>query len=469
MLTRRSAPLTIAVVLGVLLTACGAPAPVDAAGPMASEPISAASSSQLPPTIAAEPDRAVASSAGQVDPAAPGSDIPAPSSPVGAPATSTPVAPDPECPAVRCLRVAVSGDVLLHEPLWAQAARDSSGAGMDFRPLLGAQAPYLADSDVALCHLETPVAAPGTEPAGYPEFAVPAEIAVALADVGYDACSTASNHTTDHGTAGLVATLDALDAAGLQHAGSARTAAEAATPTVIATPAGAVGLISATYGLNTGAPATDWQVEMIDVPEIIGSARDARAAGADVVVVSLHHGVEYQHTPTDDQRQVADELLASPDIDFVYGHHAHVVQPLQSVNGKWVAHGLGNAVAANGVVDLANREGLLVRVTFGQGVDGTWRTTDVAWVPSLVDNAVPTDGARCYPVRPAAGTTAPAGTGSPPWSRPRVPLRPVPIRGCADRRDQEVTGRPSASQLAAFFLLGCTRGGSPGIFGVPTG
>ena len=151
-----------------------------------------------------------------------------------------------------------------------------------------------------------------------------------------------------------------------------------------------MGLVAATYGLNTGSPPDPpWQVDIIDVPDILDEARRARAAGADVVVVALHAGVEYRHEPTDEQRSVARQLLAGPEVDFVYGHHAHVVQPLESVNGKWVAHGLGNAVAAHGIVDLGNREGLLVRVQFGQRTDGTWRTTDIAWVPSLVDDAVP--------------------------------------------------------------------------------
>ena len=154
---------------------------------------------------------------------------PATASPPAAESPGADPAPD-DCPDVRCVSVAVTGDVLLHEPLWEQAARDGAGGGLDFGPLLAGQAPYLAEADVAVCHLETPLAGPGVEPTGYPEFQVPAEIADALADVGYDACSTASNHTTDHGRAGVVATLDALDAAGLQHAGSARDATPRPTP-----------------------------------------------------------------------------------------------------------------------------------------------------------------------------------------------------------------------------------------------
>ena len=66
----------------------------------------------------------------------------------------------------------------------------------------------------------------------------------AIKQTGYDACSTASNHTFDQGTEGLDRTLDELDAAGLPHDGSYRTEADSRTPVVINTPNGRVGLIS---------------------------------------------------------------------------------------------------------------------------------------------------------------------------------------------------------------------------------
>ncbi len=302
------------------------------------------------------------------------------------------------CPGVRCITVTVTGDVLLHEPLWEQAAEDAgdsvgpedAGAGaFDFRPLFAGQKPFVEPSDVAICHLETPVGRAAGPYEGYPNFSVPPLILAALVDTGYDACSTASNHSNDHGTEGIDRTLEALDAAGLAHAGTARTPEEANTPTLISSPAGTVGLISATYDLNGADTEEQWQAEMIDPARIIEQAAAARAAGAEVIVVALHAGVEYQHEPTGQQEELAGQLLADSNIDLVYGHHAHVVQPLESINGKWVLYGLGNTVAAHGISDLGNREGLLVRVQFSQGNDGRWTTTDVSWVPSLVDDSSP--------------------------------------------------------------------------------
>ena len=107
---------------------------------------------------------------------------------------------------------------------------------------------------------------------------------------------------------------------------------------------GRVGVISVTYGFNTGPPEQPWQVSTLDVDAVLATARAARAVGADLVVVAVHAGTEYDTEPNSEQRAAAEALLASPDVDLVYGHHAHVVQPLQQINGKWVIYGLGNAL-----------------------------------------------------------------------------------------------------------------------------
>ena len=62
--------------------------------------------------------------------------------------------------------------------------------------------------------------------------------------------------------------------------------------------------------------------------------------------MSLHFGTEYQQAPNAQQLAVATALLKSPDVDLILGCHAHVVQPFQKINGKWVAYGMGNQIAS---------------------------------------------------------------------------------------------------------------------------
>ena len=289
------------------------------------------------------------------------------------------------CPGVRCVSIVVTGDVLLHPPLVEQARAAAAGTDLDldFSPMLRGQLPYLATADLAICHLETPLAPADGPFEGYPEFSVPPQILGALKTTGYDACTTASNHTMDQGFAGVLRTLDDLDAAGLAHDGSSRSAADADRPTVVAASDAKIGLISVAYGLNTGPADEPWMVSLLDPEAIIAEAQRARAAGADVVAVAIHAGTEYETEPSSEQVAAAETLLADPAIDLVYGHHAHVVQPLQKIDGKWAIYGLGNMIASHETPIDATREGLLVRVTFSQDTAGAWTTSDVAWVPSL--------------------------------------------------------------------------------------
>lgn len=66
----------------------------------------------------------------------------------------------------------------------------------------------------------------------------------ALIKTGYDACTTASNHSFDKGAAGGDRTLKLLDQAGMKHAGTARTREEAATPTIVPVQGVKVALLS---------------------------------------------------------------------------------------------------------------------------------------------------------------------------------------------------------------------------------
>ncbi len=280
--------------------------------------------------------------------------------------------------------------------------------------MLAAEKPYVQAADLGICHLETPLAPADGPFAGYPEFSAPPQVLPALVATGYDACSTASNHTMDQGTDGVNRTLDDLDAAGLAHDGSYRTAQDAATPTILTTPHGRVGFISVAYGFNDGPPDLPWQVNTLDTDAILATAHAARVAGADLVIVAVHAGTEYETEPNSDQVTAAHTLLASPDIDLVYGHHAHVVQPLQKIDGKWVIYGLGNNIAAQETPVDGTHWGLLVRVTFSQDSTGAWTTSDIAWVPSVQDAAPPhrwcslTAGTTC--AAPAADGEALADT-----------------------------------------------------------
>lgn len=285
--------------------------------------------------------------------------------------------------------VVATGDVLIHPALTEQAEDDARAAGAgerDYRPLFEGVRPMISAADLALCHLEVPLARPDGPFSGYPSFNAPPEVAEALASTGYDACSTASNHTLDQGYEGVTSTLDVLDDAGLEHTGSYRTEAESKKPLLLDVDGVKVGHVSLTYGFNGIELPEDkpWLANVLDAEAASEAAVDARAAGADVVIVSAHWGVEHQHEPTPQQEQLAEKLLADDNIDLLIGHHAHVVQPIEKVGSKWVAYGLGNHIARHDEPTGDTEDGIAARFTFRRGSSG-WRVRRAEYLPTFVD------------------------------------------------------------------------------------
>ena len=167
--------------------------------------------------------------------------------------TDDPPADPPTDPEPNRLSLLVSGDVLLHSGTWATAVADAARRGrpgLDFRPMFADVAPVVRAADLAVCHLETPLAPPGGPYSSYPIFSVPPEVVPALRRTGYDACSTASNHSLDQGFAGVVRTLAALDRAGMPHDGTARTAPAQRRPLILEADGVRVAVLSYTYGTN---------------------------------------------------------------------------------------------------------------------------------------------------------------------------------------------------------------------------
>ena len=307
---------------------------------------------------------------------------------------STPEEDAPDTEADRPLRsftFAATGDFLLHAPVQRQAAENAGGTGYSFAPMLTVTAPIISGADLAICHMETPVSEDDTSLSGYPVFNVPHEIAADAKAAGYDGCDTASNHTLDRGAAGVASTLDVLDAAGLKHTGSFRSALEAVTPTIYDVDGIKFGHLAYAYGTNGIPMPADkpWSLNLIDANKILADAAATKHAGAEFVAVSLHWGNEYQSAPTPEQQTLARQLLASPDIDFIIGAHVHVVQPIEKIGDKYVAYGMGNFLSNQGSPNTPtpSQDGMILQVAVNEQPDGAFKATKVDYTPTWVDRS----------------------------------------------------------------------------------
>ena len=287
------------------------------------------------------------------------------------PTTTTTEAPTTTAPPMREATLAFGGDILIHSGVWDAA---DTGNGYDFSSMLAPITPRLSSADVAICHLEVTLARPGEWLSSYPRFRAPTELAGDLAAAGFDGCSVASNHALDFGESGVAATLDGLDAAGLEHAGTARAAADR-RPAIYEADGIRIAHLSYAYGFNgfVRPAGKEWLVDQIDPALVLADARAARGAGAEVVVVSLHWGNEYVHDVVAAQQEVADVLAADAGaVDLVVGHHAHVVQPVSKVGSMWVVWGMGNLLSNNSPECCTTEatDGVVVDVTIGDTAPG---------------------------------------------------------------------------------------------------
>jgi poly-gamma-glutamate synthesis protein (capsule biosynthesis protein) len=328
-----------------------------------------------------------------------------------------PIQPPPikPVPAVTFTLVA-GGDVLPHQPVLDSAR---SGSGYDFAKQFKPTKAIISGADIAICHMETPVAPKGTKPSGYPIFGAPASLVKDLGKAGWDGCSTASNHSVDRGFPGIEATGDAFQAAGLGHAGTARSKDESTQVQYYFVSEGgrtiSVAHISYAYGLN-GLPVPagkPWSVNVFDasaadVTPILDAAKEARSEGADVVIASVHCCVEYVTQPTPTQKSIASQIAESGLVDLYIGHHAHVPQPIVKLDGgpdgegMWVAYGLGNFISNQDASTVGHAEsvnGVLLRATFTVSPDDDV-SVEAGWTAVTVDRL---HGHVVYPISKNSG------------------------------------------------------------------
>jgi poly-gamma-glutamate synthesis protein (capsule biosynthesis protein) len=294
--------------------------------------------------------------------------------------------PDPVSPAERPVRltVAATGDLLIHTPVARRALALGGGRRYEFAPLFARVRRPIARADLALCHVETPLVTGPVQ--GYPVFRTPPDLARSIRRVGWDACSTASNHSLDMGQPGIDATLRALRGAGVKATGTARSARGRRRTTMIRVKGVRVAFLSYTAVSNGQAVPHPWSVNWASPRPILRDARRARHRGARLVIVNIHWGAEFVPAVTAPQRALARRLTRSPAIDAIVGQHAHVVQPIRRVRGKPVVFGEGNLISNQtaGCCPAASQDGLIALIDFVVRPGRPARARRIRYIPTWV-------------------------------------------------------------------------------------
>jgi len=229
------------------------------------------------------------------------------------------------------ISIAAVGDVMAHAAILRCARRHSKGAannsGYDY--LFERVAPIIRAADIACCNAEFPVAKRLRQVRRSCVFNSPRGMVDAIRNAGFDVANVANNHSYDQGKTAVGETVDAFKKAGVEPIGAGKSKSEALSIKLFERNGLRVAFIGASCLLPkkiTDFPRKGPQARYFRIEEMTRSIREARRT-ADVVVVSVHWGVEYDSRPRLKEIVLAKKMMEAG-ADVIAGHHPHVLQPV---------------------------------------------------------------------------------------------------------------------------------------------
>ena len=268
-----------------------------------------------------------------------------------------PVEPVKKDPVITTANMIMVGDALIHSSVYNDANRLANWKGYDFKPQITMIKEKVTGYDIAYYNQETILGGTSIGLSDYPTFNSPQEVGDAMIDAGFNLVSLATNHTVDRGKNAVLKSREYWNKQeGVQAVGSYSSNEEKAEieSRVLEVNGIKYAMLNYTYGTN-GMPVSDsylvnvwttendgkYQAYKETVKKDIENLRDK----VDVLMVAMHWGVEYTHTPTNYERDMA-KFLAENNVDIIIGTHPHVIQPVEYIDDTLVIYSLGNFISA---------------------------------------------------------------------------------------------------------------------------
>jgi len=160
-----------------------------------------------------------------------------------------------------------------------------------------------------------------------------------LKDARFSIVNIANNHIMDYGEEGLSDTIDVLRKSSIRFIGAGRNIKEAIKPELIKKNGLRIGFIGFT---SAGIIAKEESIGCAPLAKefILNSISELRKK-VDILVISLHWGIEYIFYPSPEQQNLA-RLLIDKGADLIIGHHPHVIQGIEEYKNKLIIYSLGN-------------------------------------------------------------------------------------------------------------------------------
>lgn len=263
----------------------------------------------------------------------------------------TPLAGNPE---KKTIVLSFTGDMMAH--IINYSMPDYSMIYRDIEKII-------KNDDLTFCNVEFPVN-PGIPQASYPVFNIHPEYVEAAIDAGVDVVSIANNHSGDQGTEGLIKTVDAMMTISskylrekgrkIYYSGAKMNPVTPFVPETIYQNGWKIGYLAVSQFSNV--VPEDGHMLIVDFRNKRDSAEFVSwmtelTGDYDLFILSYHGGVEYYTEPVKRKSELFYEL-ANAGVDIIWGHHPHVVQPVEVVETgggtSVIMNSLGNFISGQG-------------------------------------------------------------------------------------------------------------------------
>ena len=202
--------------------------------------------------------------------------------------------------------------------------------------------PFFKEDCICLANLETPIFVLNSQNPEKNKIHTTNEHALAdvLLPLGIQGVSLANNHIYDCTLPGIKATIAALKKLGIQFTGAGYKP-EHLAPVFFENKGKKIAFLA--YVDRATNPKTeafdDLYINYFDLEKVKQDIEEAKSQ-ADIIVCSVHWGVDYSFYPTALQRKQAQNLIDCG-VSIVMGHHPHTIQPYEKYKDGLIFYSLG--------------------------------------------------------------------------------------------------------------------------------
>ena len=258
-----------------------------------------------------------------------------------------------------------AGDCCLaNQKGWSETQYFRGTVGENYAYPFAGVVDIFAEDDCTFINLENPLTDSQT-PMNKPfVFKGPTAYTQILTLGSVEFANVVNNHAMDYREEGYLDTLEALDQAEILYCEQGQNV-----------------IFTTESGLTIGLHA---QLYPEDTEALCQAVADLRRDGAELVIVCLHWGQEYYYKPLASQKEMAHAVIDAG-ADILYGHHSHVLQPIEHYQDGVIFYSLGN-FCFGGNTNPQDKDSAILQQTVIRDVDGTIRLGELKIIPCSVSS-----------------------------------------------------------------------------------